>query len=207
VRYSLYLLQGGCLGSSAVGRSRCLHREVSGDRKLVGLRWLAEPRASAPMQDLTVDIVEDPPCRRAEVALLAVYVGGLLVFHWAVCVPMHTLRQTCSCPVRMSVCLSERENCHAFNGLHTLAKYLQGKFLLVSSMLCEKGHAFPAWHCPCLKNLQGTCEVSEFGRVSLLLKHGISCSESVLFVLGGLRGPSKAPMLAVPLCREVPFGM
>lgn len=97
--YSLCLLQGGCLGSSAAGRSRCLHREVSGDRKLVELRWLAEPRASAPKQDLTVDIVEDPPCRRAEAALLAVYVGDSLVFRWVVCVLMHTLRQTCSCPV------------------------------------------------------------------------------------------------------------
>ena len=45
-------------------------------------------------------------------------------------------------------------------GSRTLAKYLQGVSTVDTSVECEKGQAFPAWHCPVLKNLQGTCEVS-----------------------------------------------
>ena len=51
-------------------------------------------------------------------------------------------------------------------GSRTLAKYLQGVSTVETSVECEKGQAFPAWHCPVLKNLQGTCEVSAGAGIS-----------------------------------------
>ena len=90
----------------------------------------------------------------------------------------------------------------------TLAKYLQGVSAVVRSVECEKGQAFPAWHCPVLKNLQGTCEVSAWHRsVRLVAAYALYRYEALLLVFGGLRGPSNAPRLIVPLCREPPFGI
>ena len=90
---------------------------------------------------------------------------------------------------------------------HTLAKYLQGVSTGDKSVECENGHAFPAWHCPVLKNLQGTWEVSDKDRVSLFFAQRIVGCRSTLLVFEGLLGPSNAPMLTVPRCREVPLGM
>ena len=42
----------------------------------------------------------------------------------------------------------------------TLAKYLQGAWVVAGSAEWEKGQALPAWQAPCKKNLQGTWEVS-----------------------------------------------
>ena len=42
--------------------------EVSGDRMVVGRRWLAEPGVNVPRPDLTVGTIEDPPFHREAIA-------------------------------------------------------------------------------------------------------------------------------------------
>ena len=48
------------------------------------------------------------------------------------------------------------QRAHGFLDGQTFEKYLHGVSNFDVSSECEKGHALPAWHCPCLKNLQGT---------------------------------------------------
>ena len=76
---------------------------------------------------------------------------------------VHTLPRIYNCPNLVSTHVVVSRQANVLGVLRTFAKYLQGVSTVEMSVECEKGHAFPAWHWPVLKNLQGTCEVSIYG--------------------------------------------
>lgn len=69
-------------------------------------------------------------------------------------------------------------------------KYLHGAWSDEGSTECENGHAFPAWHVPCRKNLHGTWERSE-NLISLSSTEAWRIRIDSLLLPGGLLEPSK----------------
>ena len=91
-------------------------------------------------------------------------------------------------------------NAHFCPNLHPpLAKYLHGAGRVVDSRSWEKGHIRPAWHCPCRKNLHGTCCVSALNLSHLLRSVSLPFPYvySLLF-FGGLLGMGNGPANPCP---------
>lgn len=133
---SQWLLWEGFRASAAVVATQApdLNSWVFGDQMVVEHRSLVELAANVPTQDLTADIVVDPPCRRDGVAHPFVDEVDLLFFRWEGYELVHISRRICNYPGHISTIFKAKSWVYDVDVRHTLAKYLQGVSTVVLSV-------------------------------------------------------------------------